>query len=179
MNILDKKEAYCMSFTKEEIKDFFITPLSQYPEVDIRILSSDYREISQNSNEAMRYISFDGENCEFYIRLLGCETALFILNEEFMFIDDDVKEKYRSSDTFHNVVYEGSLNSKDHKEILDLIRDIVIILIGAQRIHVKQTVVSEEGISYPKCEYAIDVFNNSEIKRRTKIENILFAINPT
>ncbi|SYX81805.1 conserved protein of unknown function [Paenibacillus alvei] len=50
----------------------------------------------------------------------GISNFIIRIEEEFMFIDDEAKENIVSSHTYGNVVYEGNLRDKSHKEILEL-----------------------------------------------------------
>jgi len=94
-----------------------------------------------------------------------------------MFIDDDIKENIRSSDTYHNVVFEGQLRDKTHKEILELFFKFITVLMGATKISIEEIVVSQETFQYPKCTYTVKLTNNSGIKNKIQFENILFSIN--
>lgn len=98
-------------------------------------------------------------------------------NEEFMFIDDQSKENTTSSDTYENVVYEGTLRDKTHKEMLELFREFVVLLIGAKEIIVEKIFVSQEGWQYPKYKYVVRITNDSGTKKEVRMENVLFLIN--
>ena len=179
MNNYENKKSFCMNFNNEELLEFFVAPLSKYPKVNIHLFSSDDVEIFHDSTEKIEYITFDGEigESEFYISFLGCQTSIFLLNEEFMFIDDDAKETYSSSDTYNNVVYEGLLKNKTPKEILELLCDIIVVLVGTKEISITESLISQADIQYPKNDYIVKISNGSGIKDRTKFDNIMFVIN--
>lgn len=101
----------------------------------------------------------------------------FTFNEEFMFIDDYAKENIVLSDTYGNVVYEGALRDKNHKEILGLFSEFVTILIGAKNITVEETIILQDGWQYPKCNYIVRLTNTIAIKNNIRYNNILFLIN--
>lgn len=184
-----ENDKFCMSFTNEDIKEYFIKPLSKHSNLNLRLLSTDGTELFNLLRDKITFVCFDGKRENFYIRFYGYLTAIFIsdeeltphrkytFNEEFMFIDDDAKEHIVSSDTHGNVVYEGSLRDKSHKEILALFCDFVKILIGAINIKIEETMISQEGWQYPKCKYVVNLAKNDEIHQKIEIENIIFIIN--
>lgn len=188
MNNLNETE-FCMIFTNEEIRDYLIKPLKGYPDVNFRVLTSDSKEISENLEDEISFVCFDGEIENFYIRFDGDQTSIFIsdeyiskpnkytFNEEFMFIDDITKQYYTSSDTGGNIVYEGRLRDRSHQEILELFSKFIVLLIGAKKIFIKKTIISQEGFEYPKCEYIVNIINDSGIKKNVRYDNIVFFIN--
>lgn len=188
MNSLDETE-FCMIFKNEEIREYLIKPLKEYPDINFRVMTPDSTEISENSEEEIGFVCFDGERENFYIRFDGDQTSIFIsdefsskpnkytFNEEFMFIDEINKKYYTSSDTTGNVVYEGRLRERPHKEILELFREFIVLLIGAKKILIEENIVSQEGFEYPKCEYTVNIFNDSGTKKRVKCDNIVFSVN--
>lgn len=188
MNNLNETE-FCMTFKNEEIRDYLIKPLKEYPYLNFRVLTSDGEEISGNSEEEISFVCFDGEIENFYIKFDGDQTSIFIsdeyipksnkytFNEEFMFIDEINKQCYTSSDTSGNIVYEGRLRDGSHQEILELFRDFIVLLIGAKKIFIKETIVSQEGFEYPKCEYIVNIINDSGIKKNVRYDNIVFFVN--
>ena len=187
-----KDNEHCMEFSNKEIVEYLIKPLIPNPKIKIRILSND-KEMSLddavNQNFPIEYVCFDGLLENFHISFYAHQTSIFItdetakpsrsytFNEEFMFIDDISKKKYTSSDTFHNVVYEGSLRTKTHKEILELFCEFILLLVGATSIRVEETQVSQEGWQYPKCKYVVKIKNDLPTKIEKQIENIQFQIN--
>jgi hypothetical protein len=177
MNKLYKEDEYCMDFSNEEIIEYLVKLVQVHDNINIKLSSDSEENISFDTKEPIRYISFDGAEENFYVSFCSNQTAVFILNEEFMFIDDYSKEHHTSSDTYGNVVYEGTLRDKTHKEILELIYELFTILLGAQKILIEETVVSQEGWQYPKCNYIIKLTNDYEIKKEVRFENILFSIN--
>ena len=106
----------------------------------------------------------------------GHQTSIFILDKEIMFIDDKQKVNYTSSDTYHNVVYEGVLRDKTHEEILKLMYNVVIILLGSQKINIEEKFISQEELEYPKYDYIIELIKEKSDIREIKLENIIFFI---
>lgn len=102
---------------------------------------------------------------------------IFVLNEEIMFFDVKVKESVCSSDTYHNVVYEGTLRDKTHEEILKLIYDVIMIVNGAKKIQIEETVIEQVVIHYPKCRYIVRISKDNKDKQDVQLENIQFIIN--
>jgi len=177
MNSIYDKGQFCMKFKNEEIIKYLAIPLEKYPDICIRMLSSESEEITSDTTKDIEWVCFDGDKENFYIRFIEHQTFIFVLNEEFMFIDDDIKENIRSSDTYHNVVFEGQLRDKTHKEILELFFKFITVLMGATKISIEEIVVSQETFQYPKCTYTVKLTNNSGIKNKIQFENILFSIN--
>jgi len=70
-------------------------------------------------------------------------------NEEFMFVDDDEKMNLCTCDTHGNVVYEGRLRGKTHGEILELLRKVVVVLMGAKKIEIESSSFPKEERKYP------------------------------
>lgn len=110
MNIeeLYKESECCMEFNNEEILDYFVKPLKDKPNLMIKILTED-KEIPDFENGKIEIVCLDGDKEELYISFMGCQTSIFIKNEEIMFIDEKAKSNYTISDTKYNVVYEGIL----------------------------------------------------------------------
>lgn len=185
------KDKYCMMFTNEEIIEYLIKPLKKYSNMRIRMSSADDVEVLENTIEKICFVSFDGERENFSISFYGHQTSIFIsdqdltpqrnytFNEEFMFIDDNNKQHYTSSDTYKNIVYEGKLKDKEHKEILTMFCEFIVMLNGAKSISVQEEVVSDKGFEYPKCNYIVKIYNESGIEESKSYENILFLINET
>lgn len=183
------KDVYCMSFTNQEIIEFLIKPLRKYSNIIIRISSSEDIELFEDTEEKISFVSFDGERENFCISFYNYQTSIFIsdedavlqhkstFNEEFMFIDDDIKHQYTLSDTYKNVVYNGYLRGMTHKQILELFLEFIILLNGAKKILIEETVISQEGINYPECKYIIKIYNDSDVQKSVEYENILFLVN--
>lgn len=186
-----KENGYCMKFSNKDIFDFLVKPLMDHPKIKIRILSGDEALLVDNvaKDKPIDYVCFDGNVENFHISFYGHQASIFItdesslpecgstFNEEFMFIDDNAKLNITSSDTYGNIVYEGNLRTMTQKEILELFREIILLLVGAMSISVKETVVLQEGCQYPKCDYVVKVKNESPLQIRKQVENIQFEIN--
>lgn len=186
MNNFYNKDDYCMNFTTEEIEKYLLQPIREKTEVVIKLSTGDKKSF-YSGNDKMYF--FNGNLESFNISFYGHQTSIFItdetpmpnrkftFNEVFMFIDDYAKENIVSSDTYGNVVYEGTLRDKNHKDILGLFAEFVTILIGAKNITVEETIISQDGWHYPKCNYIIRLTNTTEIKNSIRYNNILFLIN--
>lgn len=176
MNFIED-EKYCMQFSNEEIIEYLIKPLKKHYSLNIIVSSDEYEEILDYSREKIFDICFDKNNEDFHMMFYGSQTCIFILNEEFMFIDDVEKKNISGSDTYNNIVYEGNLREKTHKEILELMYEFIQLLIGTYKIVIEETVISQEGAEYPKCKYIVELFNDFGVKNKVEFENILFIIN--
>lgn len=190
MSELYSEDEYCMDFTNEEINEYLVNPLRKYCKITIKTTTG-IKEDLYTGSDKIKCVFFDGDMENFFVSFYGTQTSIFIsdeslfperkytFNEEIMFIDDKVKMNITSSHTYGNIVYEGGLRDKTHKEILEIVVDIILILNKTKKIIVKEDVVSEEGWKYPKCNYVVKIFSESEIKNNIKFENILFIINET
>ncbi|EPY05631.1 hypothetical protein PAALTS15_18913 [Paenibacillus alvei TS-15] len=163
----------CMEFTNEEIMNYLVEPLKKHSNICVKALTLDEKEV-QDTNEQIRYVSID-EDKDCYFSFLGFQTSLFVLEEEFMFIDDEAKEDIVSSHTYGNVVYEGSLRDKSHKEILELMYQISSILVNVKELEIEERKVSQTGIQYPKCEYNVKLISDVIEKGSISFSNILFT----
>lgn len=172
MNIeeLYKESDYCMEFSNQEILDYFIQPLKDNPNILIKILTED-KEISEFEDEKIEIVCLDGDKEELYISFMGCQTSIFIKNEEIMFIDEKAKGNYTTSDTEYNVVYEGILRTLTHKEILMLFVDFINCFIGVNDICIYEEVI-DGSHSYPKCNYRIQIKKEWAGKKKIRFENI-------
>jgi len=177
MNDLYKNDEYCMDFSNEEIVKYFINKVTTHPNVCVKTFRSNEDEQSFDSSNNYKYFCFDGEKEDFCIGFWGHQTAIFILNEEFMFIDDCSKEQRSSSDTYGNVVYEGTLRDKTHEEILAIIYELFTILLGTQEIVINEIIESQTGFQYPKCRYNVSINKSENTKKFIQFENIFFTIN--
>ena len=87
-----------------------------------------------------------------------------------MFIDENVKNNYTTSDTMYNVVYEGNLRNLTHKEILGLIIEIISYFICANEIYVYKEELIDNSNTYKKYSYRIDVVSDF-VERKEGIYN--------
>ncbi len=177
MSDLYKIDELCMGFTNQEILDYFVTLIQNIPGLEIILSSYDTDNIPCNSDERIRHVSLDGIEENFFVSLHNHQISVFILNEEFMFIDDEAKKNTVSSDTYHNVVYEGYLRDKTHQEILSIVLKLLTILYGTEKIEIAEEIVSQNGVQYPKCNYIVKLTKSKEEKQEIQFENILFSIN--
>jgi len=189
-----------MKFSNKDIFEFLVNPLRRFSQLDIRMLADQNGasvEIDENSEERIAFVSFDGRKENFHVSF-SAYVSLFIsdldfealkldsdwsygkhytFDGHFMFIDDDTKKIISESETYGNIVYEGTLRDKTHKEILTLIKDFVIVLIGTQKMEVISTETYRIGLQYLKHNYIIKITNPTKEKKRVVFENITFLIN--
>lgn len=172
MNIeeLYKESECCMGFSNEEILDYFVKPLKDKPNLMIKILTED-KENPDFENGKIEIVCLDGDKEELYISFMGCQTSIFIKNEEIMFIDEKAKSNYTISDTKYNVVYEGILRKLTHKEILMLFVDFINCFIGVNDMSIYEEVI-DSSHTYQKCNYRIQIKKESAEKKIIRFENI-------
>ena len=193
----------CLDFTNEEIIQYLVKPLEEHDNLEIKVK---YNEFSNDAlyevlellniksnlpeilahNDSMRqeikkekkitHINLDGEKNDFSITLYDHMVAIFILNQEFMFIDDEARKNHTSSDTFGNVAYEGELRKLPHKAILELIYQFIVLLKESKKITIKETEEKDRGFQYPKCSYEIELKKDAVEPKMVEIENIAFLI---
>ena len=168
---------YNMKFTNEEIIRYLIEPAERDRSIEICISTDETTDVARDTHNRITYVSFDGNKEELYVSFMDDTISIFVLNEEIMFLDDKVKESVSSSDTYHNVVYEGTLRDKTHEEILKLIHDVIMIVKGAKEIQIEETVIEQVGIHYPKCKYIVRISKDNKEKRDVQLDNIQFIIN--
>ena len=113
---------WCMDFTNYEIRKYLIDKIKEI--TDVRYIVND-EYISADCEKDYECVTFDGIKQEFYVSFTKCQTSLFINNNEIMFIDDEEKKFYTSSDVDDCIVCEGTLNDKSHKQILELMFDFI------------------------------------------------------
>ena len=184
---LYSRDMYCMDFTNKELEEYLVAPLRDHCDIIVESIHGTKEEFYKE-NDKISCIFFDGDSEQFFISFYQHQTSICItdspfrerkwtFNEEFMFIDDAAKTNTVSSDTYGNIVYEGSLRAKTHKEILELFCEFILLLVGATSIRVEETQVSQEGWQYPKCKYVVKIKNDLPTKIEKQIENIQFQIN--
>ena len=106
----EKYKEYCMKFSNEELKKYMIDYLTSnsWDNKLIRFLSEEGDEIEIDSSEKVGTIVFDEFDENLFINFYGIHTSILVHDIEIMFIDEDSKGTYTSSDVYNNVVYEGS-----------------------------------------------------------------------
>lgn len=173
---LYQETEYCMKFTNEEILKYFVEPLSMNSDVDIKILSDD-EEVQKDSNKKIETICLDGEKQELFINFLEFQTSIFIMDTEIMFIDDNAKKNYTSSDTAYNVVYEGNLRCLTHKELLEMFTEIINYCIGSYEISVEEEKIDDfNNNSYQTFKYEVNIKVNKSEKKKVNYNNIYINI---
>ncbi|URZ02569.1 hypothetical protein CLAUR_025810 [Clostridium felsineum] len=176
MKGLYQETDWCMKFTNEEILKYFINSFDNNSDVDISILSDD-EEISKDSNKNIETVCLDGEKQELFVDFLKCQTSIFIMDTEIMFIDDKAKKNYTSSDTAYNVVYEGNLRCMTHKEILEMFVEIINCCIGTYEVYVEEKKIdNHNNSSYETFKYEINLKVNKAKKKKLNYNNICINI---
>ena len=176
---MNEHENSFMEFSNEEIVEFLVKPLRKYPQLDIRLLADDDTELEETSTEQISFVVLDGDKSDFYLYFYSGCVNLYTPAEsrKFMFIDDDRKDMYTSSDTYGNIPYEGTLRGKTHREIFELLLQFIQILIGTTKVEVEGKKVSRRESGYPIGEFTVWLTKNSDEKREITIDNIKFIIN--
>lgn len=174
----EKYKEYCMKFSNEELKKYMVEYLinNSWDNKLIRFLSKDGDEIEIDSSEEIGTIVFDGEDENLFINFYGIHTSIFVYNEEIMFIDEESKGTYTSSDVYNNVVYEGNLQKMSHEEMLQMFSEIILCFVDAEDVSMTQLDVPEN--KYKKYNYykphmfIVEVKNNHTSERTSVYENI-------
>ena len=164
---------YFMAFTNLEIIEFLVNPLKKYSQLDIRLLSKDEAEIEEEDYEQIYYISLDGEECDFSLNFSNGYISLYTPNEtcrEFSFIHEDMKNFFVNTDL--DLIYNGSIHDKSNKEILEIVLEVVIILIGTTKIELEFN-NSSTAIGH----FTAYLTKNTNEKKEIVIDNIKFIIN--
>ena len=169
---------YCMKFSNEELKKNMVEYLikNSWDEKMIRFLSEDGDEIEIDSSKEIGTIVFDGNDENLFINFYGIHTSIFAYNVEMMFIDEDYKGTYTSSDVYNNVVYEGNLREMSHEEMLRMFSEIILCFIDAETVTMTQSSVPENKYKkynyYEPHEFLVEVKNGHTIEKRNIYENI-------
>ncbi len=142
----------------------------------IRFLSEDGDEIEIDSSEEIGTIVFDGNDENLFISFYGIHTSIFAYDVEIMFIDEDSKGTYTSSDVYNNVVYEGNLREMSHEEMLQMFSEIIVCFSDAEDVSMTQSDVPEN--KYKKYNYyephmfLVTVKNSHTVEKTSIYENI-------
>ncbi len=122
ISMSEKYKEYCMKFSNEEIREYMAGYLisNSMDNKLIRFLSEDGGEIEFNSSKKIETIVFDGCDENLFINFYGIHTSIFVYDMEIMFIDENSKGIYTSSDIYNSVVYEGDLREMSHEEMLKM-----------------------------------------------------------
>lgn len=170
-----KYNEYCMKFSNEELKKYLNDKLFENTNIKIQCLSADGEEVDITSNAKIETIAFD-EKENISIMFFGCQTSIFAYDVEIMFIDEDSKGTYTSSDVYNNVVYEGNLREMSHEEMLQMFSEIISCFVDAEEVSMTQLDAPEN--KYKKYNYykphmfIVEVKNNHTIERTSVYENI-------
>ncbi|OAB37790.1 hypothetical protein [Paenibacillus glacialis] len=168
----------CMKFSNEELWKYLITKFGNNPDVTIKTLSDDDREVEITSSTPIQFICFDGEKQDLFISFNGNQTSIFVKDEEIMFIDENTKGIYTTSDIVGNVVYEGNLRNFTHVEILSLFAEVISCFIGAIEVEIieKEVPYDKENKQYKYYKphiHEINVKNKNLDKKIKLFENII------
>ena len=173
---MNNEERWCMNFTNDEIKTYLIEKLKR--KADVKYIVND-KYVASDCQEDFEYITFDGIKQEFYVSFLKSQTSIFIDNNEIVFIDDNEKRYYTSSDVDDCIVYEGILNNKSHKQILELILKFVQLFQGASNIEVVEVKIVEDSVdSYAKKTYIINIDTPYINNGKYEFHNIIMNVRP-
>lgn len=175
----ERYKGSCMKFSNEELKKYMIEYLinNSISKELIRFLSEDGDEIDIDSSKQIGTIVFDGDSENLFINFYGIHTSIFVHDEEIMFIDEDSKGVYTSSDVYNNIVYEGTLREMSHEQMLNMFVKIISCFIGATSVHIIQLDVPETS-GYQKYNYytphmfIINVENSHTDRKSQTFENI-------
>lgn len=98
-------------------------------------------------------------------------------NKEIVFIDDEEKKYYTSSDIDECIVYEGKLNDKSHEQIIELILRFVKLFQGASKVEVvDEKIVDESFENYKRKSYIINIQNSYINSGRYEFDNIIICV---
>lgn len=172
----NKYNGYCMKFSNKELKDYLISEIERKTMSKVRILSEDAEEIDVDSDEKIDMIVFDGEDENLYISFYGVHTSIFVFDKEIMFIDENSKGIYTSSDVYDNVVYEGKLRKMSHLEMLQMFAELILCFMESNAIEVivddDKEKKYEEYSYYKPHIFTIIVDNGRSIKQEKVFDNI-------
>lgn len=171
---MNNEERWCMNFTNNEIKTYLIERLKR--NADVKYIVND-KYVASDCQEDFECITFDGIKQEFYVSFLKSQTSIFVHNNEIMFIDDNEKKYYTSSDVDDCIVYEGILNNKSHEQILELILKFIQLFQGASNIQVVEVkIVADSVDSYTRKKYIINIDNPYVNNGKYEFDNIIMNV---
>jgi len=173
---------YCMNFTNEEITWFLVDRLRIYEYFNIHLFTDNGEEINGECEKQIQCVTFDGDifKSEFSIYFYGYHTALYFHRtaETFDFFDDAAKG-WCGGEIFEDmIVYEGNLSDKIPFEILELLREFVLLLARMTNIEIerypRERVLTK---SYEVCDFVVKITNDSDEKKEVVFDNIKFIVN--
>ena len=97
--------------------------------------------------------------------------------ETILFIKDESRKLFTSSDTWGNIVYNGGLSHMSTQEVLTMLLEILVVFYGATDAAVKKIENNREYEYFPECEYIITITNPLCSKGNLAIENIRSVVN--
>ncbi len=119
-------EESCMYFSNAEILEYLVKPAKEYPEFDLRILDDKSNELTEDSEEEISAVVFDGMKEDLYVSFQKWAAVIYFCNEAFMFIDDKERQEICSCETYGEIVYERTLRDKSPKEILEMLLNLIL-----------------------------------------------------
>ena len=177
---LYSSDEHCMEFSNEEILEFLVKPLREYPQFDILLRTEEDEELEDNTDEKIVNVTLDGKLDNFAVDFWDSYASIWVCGEGFNFFDDKVREILSGSEFQRWIIHEGKFRDKTHKEILELIKEFVLVLSGTQKMDVKETIVPETGWPHQareRYDYVIKLENPTSEAREVTFENIKFIIN--
>jgi len=93
-------------FNQQRIMEHLKKTLKKYENLKKALPYDDFNQQQIEPKKKITHITLDGQKSDFCITIYNHMIAIFILNEEFMFIDDEARKTHTSSDTCGNVVYK-------------------------------------------------------------------------
>jgi hypothetical protein len=161
-----------VALTNEEIREHLLPKIESLPNVDLRLDFSDMED---------RSIILDGAKEDCFIQFYPWQISVACLNENFLFIDDVVREKrITSGDTFGEIVYEGKLTGKSPAEILELIFKVVRLVYGAKHIEQEKVNTHIKTESGYDTKFAYNIRITNPLIRTVEVyplENLAFYVN--
>lgn len=166
---------YCMKFSNEELKRNLYDKFCKSKNLQIKCLSEDGDEIEIDSNIKIETIAFDAkENVS--IMFFGYQTSIFAHDVEVMFIDENFRDSYTSSDVYNNVVYEGNLREMSHEQMLNMFWEMVMCFIDATDVSMTRLDAPvgkyKEHNYYEPHMFIVNVRNNHITEKVSIYENI-------
>lgn len=170
-----KYNEYCMKFSNQELKNYMCDKILKNTNLQLKCLSANGEETDIKTGVRIETISFD-EDESLCIMFFGYQTSIFVYDLEIMFIDEDSKGTYTSSDVYNNVVYEGCLREMSHEQMLQMFSEIILCLADATDVSMTQQGMADSENKrynyYEPHEFTINVQNDHTLKKVKTYKNI-------
>lgn len=178
ISMSEKYNEYCMKFSNQELKNYMYDIIEKNTNLYLKCLSVNGEETDIKSEVRIETISFD-ENESLSIMFFGYQTSIFVYDLEIMFIDEDSKGTYTSSDVYNNVVYEGCLREMSHEQMLKMFSEIILCFVDAAGVSMTQQEAADSRYKrynyYEPHIFTINVQNNHAQKKVNTYENIIIT----